>query len=117
MPQESFIEKQEESISPHIFSVSAGMVGVCLTVVSLINIITTVKKIDTLGDDLTAFDAVIFILSCYLSYMSMKTKDRKRRLLLERIADRIFLFGLLLMVLVCLFIVYCFSVYPHLLKS
>ena len=30
MPQETFIEKQEESIAIHIFSVSAAMVGICI---------------------------------------------------------------------------------------
>jgi len=110
MPEESFIEKQEENISPHVFSVSAAMVGVCLTVISLINISIAIKKIDTIGDDLTAFDAVIFILSCYLSYVAMRTNNRKLRLLLEKWAGRIFLLGLFMMVLVCLFVVYKFSI-------
>ena len=110
MAQPSFIEKQEESISPHIFSVSAGMVGVCLTVISLINVSSAIKKINTIGDDLIALNAVIFILSCFLSYTAMKTQKRKRRLLLEKAADRIFLTGLFLTVIVCLFVVYSFSV-------
>ena len=109
MSEESFIEKQEENISPHIFSVSAGMVGVCLTVISLINVSSAIKKINTVGDDLIALNAVIFILSCYLSYSAMKTSDRKRRLWLEKVADRIFLIGLFLMVVICLFVVYSFS--------
>ena len=93
MSEETFIEKQEESISTHIFSVSAGMVGVCLTVISLINVGSAIKKVNSMGDDLTALDALVFIFSCYLSYVAMKTKDRKRRFLLERITDRVFLFG------------------------
>ena len=110
MIEESFIEKQEENIAGHIFSVSAGMVGVCLTVISLIHIGITMRGVGTLGDDLTALDAIIFILACFTSYSAMKTKDRKRRLLLEKIADRIFLSGLSLMVMVCLFVVYSFSI-------
>ena len=35
MSQETFIEKQEENIAIHIFSVSAAMVGVCLTVIAM----------------------------------------------------------------------------------
>ena len=54
MSEESFIETQEEHLSVHVFSVSAGMVGVCLM-------------------------------------------------------DRVFLCGLFLMVVVCLFVVYTFS--------
>ncbi len=109
MNQPSFMEKQEDNIAPHIFSVSAGMIGVCLTVISLINISSAIRKSNTLGDDLTAIDAVVFIFSCYLAYMAMKTKDKKRRLFLEKLADRVFLSGLFLMVLVCVFVVYTFS--------
>ena len=47
MPQETYLEKQEENISIHIFSVSAGMVGVCLTVIGIINMITTFKRSET----------------------------------------------------------------------
>jgi tellurite resistance protein TehA-like permease len=106
MPQETFIEKQEENIAIHIFSVSAAMVGVCLTVIGILNIIAAFRKIETLSDEVTAVDAVVFLGSCIISYVAIKTKTRKRRLLLEKIADGIFLTGLALMVVVCLFIVY-----------
>ena len=109
MSKESFIEKQEDHLSPHIFSVSAGLVGVCLTVLSLVNVSSAIRKINTIGDDLTATNAVIFIFSCFLSYIAMKTKDKKRRLALEKAADRVFLLGLALMVAVCVFVVYSFS--------
>ena len=105
MPQETFIEKQEESLAIHIFSVSAAMVGVCLTVIGIINIITTYKKIETLGDEMTALNAIIFLSSCIISYGAIKTKDRGRRLVLEKVSDITFLIGLALMVIVCIFIV------------
>jgi hypothetical protein len=106
MAQETFIEKQEESIVVHIFSVSAGMVGVCLTVIGILNVITTFKNIDTLGDEITAVDAIIFLGSCIISYVAIRTKERKLRLKLERMSDGIFLTGLALMAIVCIFIVY-----------
>lgn len=109
MPEESFIDKQEQHIAGHIFSVSAGMVGVCLTVISLIRISSAIRGIGTVCDDLTAGDAVVFILACFISYAALKTKDRARRLSLEKIADRVFLSGLSLMVVVCLLVVYTFS--------
>ena len=105
MPQETFIEKQEENIAIHIFSVSAAMVGVCLTVIGIINVITSFKKIETFGDELTAIDAIIFLGACIISYAAIKTKDRKRRLILEKVSDMTFLTGLTVMVFVCLFIV------------
>ena len=109
MSQESVIIKQEENISPHIFSVSAAMVGVCLTAIGLINISSAIKKIGTNCDDLTALNAVIFLVSCFLSYQAMKTNDRKQRLFFGKLADRVFLIGLFLMVLICIDIVYMFS--------
>ena len=106
MPQETFVEKQEENIAIHIFSVSAAMVGVCLTVLGILHITESLKKLESLGDDITAIDAVFFLISCITSYIAIKTKDRKRRYRLEKIADCIFLTALALMVIVCITIVY-----------
>ena len=106
MSQETFIEKQEGTISIHIFSVSAAMVGVCLTVIGIINVITNFKKIATIGDEITAIDAIIFLGSCIISYIAIKTKESKRRLILEKVSDVTFLTGLAVMVAVCLFIVF-----------
>ena len=83
MSQESFIEKQEENISIHIFSVSAAMIGVCLTVIGILNIVSSFKKIETLGDEITALDAIFFLIACVVSYVAIKTKARKRKYLLE----------------------------------
>jgi len=47
----------EEDISIHIFTVSAAMVGVCLTVIGLIRVVITFGKADTVADDLLAVDA------------------------------------------------------------
>ena len=106
MAQETFIEKQEENIAIHIFSVSAARVGVCLTVIGILNIITSYRKIDTLGDEITAVDAIIFLGACITSYIAIKTKNRKLRLMIEKLSDIIFLSGLAVMVIICLFIVY-----------
>lgn len=38
----------EEDISIHIFTVSAAMVGVCMTVIGLIRVVITLGKIDTM---------------------------------------------------------------------
>ena len=106
MSGETFLEKQEENISIHIFSVSAAMVGVCLTVIGLLNIVTYLKKIEIVGDDLTAVGAIMFLSCCIVSYSALRTKFRRRRYVLEKIADFLFLSALLLMVLVCILIVH-----------
>lgn len=96
----------EADISVHIFSVSAALVGVCLTVIGLIRVITSSSKVNTLVDDFLAIDAVIFLASCVLSYWALRTRSLYRMYRVERMADAIFLIGLFLMVLVCSFVAY-----------
>ena len=58
----------ERDICIHIFTVSSGMVGVCLTVIGLIRVVITLGTADTLADDFLAADALLFLVSCLLSY-------------------------------------------------
>jgi hypothetical protein len=96
----------EEDISIHILSVSAAMVGVCLTVIGLIRIVITIEKFDTIADDLLAGAALVFLVSCFCSYWALRTRGTRRMHTLERIADAAFLFGLLIMVFVCAIIAF-----------
>lgn len=96
----------ETEICIHIFSVSAGLVGVCLTVIGIIQIIINGTKVQTLSDDLLAADALLFLVACVLSYWALRTKNRRRRRGVERIADAFFILGLTLMVAVCAVITY-----------
>lgn len=99
-------EEIDNSISIHIFSVSATLVGVCLTVIGIFRAITELKNFNTVGDNILALDALIFLVACILAYTSLRTADKKRRRRLERIADLFFVGGLLLMVIVCSLITY-----------
>jgi hypothetical protein len=105
MPLETFIEKQEESISIHVFSVSAAMVGVCLTAIGIINVVTVLHKVQTWADEIATVDALVFLGACFISYVAIKTKDRKHRLAFEKTADYLFLIGLVIAVMTCAFIV------------
>lgn len=96
----------EADISVHIFSVSAALVGVCLTVIGLLRIVINTSKVESVVDDFLAADAVIFLLSCVLSYWALRTRSLYRMHRVERMADAIFLVGLFLMVLVCSFVAY-----------
>ena len=96
----------EADISIHIFSVSAALVGVCLTVIGLIRVVISTSKVNTLVDDFLAIDAVIFLISCLLSYWALRTRSLYRMHRVERMADAIFLVGLFLMVLICSFVAY-----------
>ena len=100
----------EEDISIHLFTVSAAMVGVCLTVIGLIRVVITLGKIDTLADDLLAVDALLFVVSCLLSYSARRSRSKRRMHRVERMADKIFIAAMLLMTGVCILITYSMSV-------
>jgi hypothetical protein len=91
----------EADLCTHIFTASAALVGVCLTVIGLIRVVTATTKVATIADDLLAGDATLFMVSCVLSYWALRSRSTRRMHRLERIADSIFLIGLLLMTIVC----------------
>lgn len=91
----------EADLCIHIFTASAALVGVCLTVIGLLQVVTAATKAATIGDDLLAADATLFMLSCLLSYWALRSRNSRRMHRIERVADAIFLAGLLLMTAVC----------------
>lgn len=82
------------------------MVGVCLTVISLLQAIFNLNQLNSFADDLLALDALFFLCACLLSYWSLRLRHTRRMVTLERLADGIFILGLLLMVVVCALITY-----------
>jgi hypothetical protein len=101
-------EPPKTDICIHILSVSAGMVGVCLTVIGLFRVITELKNVDTIGDNLLAVDALAFLTSFILSYIALRRHESKRNYRLEKIADAIFLTALCMMAVICGLIAYAF---------
>lgn len=100
----------EQDICIHIFTVSSAMVGVCLTVIGLIRVVITLGRADTLADDFLAADALLFLISCLLSYWALRSRGLRRMHRLERIADAIFIIAMIGMVVVCALITYTISV-------
>ena len=96
------VEPSESSrvLSGLIFTVSSAMVGVCLTVVGLLNIVQRAKGLDKAADVLVASDALAFLGSCVLAYLALRTTTERRWRLLERAADALFLLGLFVMVVI-----------------
>ena len=99
----------EEDICIHIFSVSAAMVGVCLTVIGLLRVVITLRKSDTFADDLLALDATLFLVACLTSYWSLRTRRTHRMYRVERFADVVFLLALILMAAICGFVTYAIA--------
>src|SRR5213082_4005083 len=100
----------EQDICIHIFTVSSAMVGVCLTVIGLIRVVITLGTADTLADDFLAGDALLFLISCLLSYWALRSRSMRRMHRLEKIADGIFILAMIGMVIVCALITYSISV-------
>jgi uncharacterized membrane protein YqjE len=103
----------EQDISIHIFTVSSAMVGVCLTVIGLIRVVITIGRADTLADDFLAGDALLFLVSCLLSYWALRSRSVRRMHRLEKIADGIFILAMIGMVIICALITYNISIPPR----
>lgn len=93
-------EAVQRELSGHIFSVSAGLVGVCLTVIGVFRLVGGSGRLTTWADDVPAIDAFVFLVSCLLAYLALRSNSPARRQRLERVADVIFLLGLTAMVVI-----------------
>jgi hypothetical protein len=105
-PPESDAPVVERDIAIHIFTASAALVGVCLTVISIVGRITAGTTVHRLEDDLLAVDAMVFLTSCLLSYGALRVRGKGRMHRLETAADIVFIIGLCGLVLACGLIVW-----------
>jgi hypothetical protein len=103
----------EENICIHIFTVSSAMVGVCLTVIGLVRVVITLGKADTIADDLLATDALLFLISCFLSYAALRARGIRRMHRIERASDVVFIVAMVVMVGICAFLTYAISTPVH----
>ena len=106
MSEKQVQQELEVDLCLLIFSVSAALVGVCLTVLGIFKLLTHIRELQTYGDELLAIDAVLFLISCLLSYWALRTRRRRRMHGLELTADVVFLIALCLMALICGLITY-----------
>lgn len=102
-------ESQEQDLTVHVFSISAGMVGVCLTAIGILRVVSNQNSTQTIGDDLLAVDAVLFMLCCFLCFWSFKTRNVSRRRALRLVIDVLFMIALTVMVGVCAIIAYALA--------
>lgn len=84
------------------------MVGVCITVISIVSLIEISAKIATVIDKIMSVDSMIFLASVMLSYLSLRSRRFSRSL--ERTADIIFLSGLTLMVVASFILAWDFGI-------
>lgn len=76
--------------SAHILNSSATLFGLCFVVFTSLKALKLDK--DTLIDESTAGTMLLFMTSCLLSFLSIRSK--KRSALYEKIADYVFVTGL-----------------------
>ncbi|WP_231424988.1 hypothetical protein [Pedobacter sp. Leaf250] len=83
-----------ENRSPHILSTSANLLGICFIV------LTSLKKLnlvdDSIIDEFAVVAVMLFMTSCILSFISMR-RERNESQKLEKIADIVFLSGLVVL--------------------
>jgi hypothetical protein len=99
----------EAELCQHIFAVSAGMVGVCLTVIGLLRVVISIRRADTIADDILAVNAILFLTACLSSYWALRTRNSRRMHSLERFADAVFIVAMVVMAFACLFITYAIT--------
>lgn len=88
--------KEGKSLSTHILPTSATMIGVCMTVLSLIHLARG-SELRWALDKLLALDALAFLASAVLSFASMRRESDAASL--ESRAEAIFIAGLGLLAL------------------
>jgi hypothetical protein len=100
----------DREICKHIFPVAAAMVGVCLTAIGLLRIVSAVGRKGTVADDILSFDAVLFLLATLAAYFALRVESDPRRHSLERIADISFILAMVTLTAACFLVTYVVSV-------
>lgn len=100
------IDKLDEDLCAHVFLASSAMVGVCITVIGIIQVVTTLRNQDSLGDNLLLLNAVLYLLSTIFSYCNLRTPKAHRHHLLVKFVDLTFICSLVFTTIVAGFITY-----------
>jgi hypothetical protein len=80
-----------------LLSLSGTLAGLCVTVVALMHTLGKSNLTATIIDDLFALCALLFLVSTYLIFTTLRTKTPALAGVLVKIVDTVFLVGLTLM--------------------
>lgn len=97
---------KERDIAAHIFTTSSVMLGLCLTIISIMRGQRNPAALETIVDDIIAIDALVFLVACFLSYAALRVRHLQRIHRVESVADAVFLIGMAGMALACAFFVW-----------
>jgi hypothetical protein len=84
-------------VANHILPTSATMTGVCVTVISIVRLTAATRHVGTIVDTVFALNGLVFLASCFLSYISMRPHPLSATF--EKYADIFFMIGLFMMVI------------------
>ncbi len=90
----------------HLLSLSGTLAGLCITGVTLFHTIGRSSMPETLADDVLAGSALMFLICTYAIFFALRTRRSAVALLLEKIADVLFLLALTGMVACGFLLVY-----------
>jgi hypothetical protein len=89
-----------------LLSVSAAMVGVCLTAIGLVSVIEALHKIERWVDDLLAVGTVLFCVVTLMSFLGIRTRIRRSWPRYMLLLDILFCLGIGTMVAASLLLTY-----------
>ena len=88
--------------SQHILNTSANLLGFCLFVITSLHIANLTETHNI--DEFTSCVAIMLTFSCIFSFASIRTSNQKREMLLETIADYLFVLSLIGILIIILLI-------------
>lgn len=94
----------QSSKSPHILSASANLLGFCFVVLTSSKI--TKMSEGSYIDEGAILAIVTFMSSCLLSFLAIRNKHQQRAEKLEKLADVLFLCGLIVLFLTTILIAF-----------
>lgn len=109
MNKDELDEDRAHHLTLTVFSISAAMIGVCLTAIGILRVVSSQTRIATFGDELLVADAALFAMCCGLAFWSFKTRTLQLRQFLRALVDALFLTSLLILVAVCAVIAYAIA--------
>ncbi|TKC10893.1 hypothetical protein FA048_12045 [Pedobacter polaris] len=97
------MKEDKENRSPHILNTSANLLGFCFIVLTSVKI----SKLEESSyiDEGAALAIIVFMCSCILSFLSMRSST-SRSTKMERVADILFLFGLIVLFITTMLIAF-----------
>jgi hypothetical protein len=90
----------------HLFPVSGSLAGFCIASVTIFHVLQPSPKISTIADDVLTVSAFFFLLSTYLTFWALRTKNNAMTARLRKIVDALFLIALTVLVGVGFLMVY-----------